>query len=127
MDELKRLIKRELDPTLQDQQKAAKQKKGFSTSGVKIVNYLSKNLIEVYEVESGAEYLMEYLTFSNIVGVMGFFDKEIELGNSKLLNGYYLVYDFDNKEIIVYDPEVIHKPIGADLSKTKYEYDAKNQ
>lgn len=119
MDELKRVIQAELDPEFREKQKEAKQQRGFNTTGTKIVNHISKNSLEIYEVDSGAEYIMEYLTFSRIIGIMGFGEKELEIANAKLLNGYYLIFDFDDSEIIVYDPATNFKPIGKYLTQAK--------
>lgn len=121
MDELKKIIRTELDPEVLEQKKEAKQKRGFATTGTKILNYIFENTVEVYEIDTGAEYLMEYLQLFDIIGVMGFIPKEIDHGSSKLLNGYYIVVDFDNRDVMVYEPVVKHQPIGQFLREAKAE------
>ena len=125
MDDLKRQIQLELDPDLLDKKKEKKQQKGFSTSGLKIVNHIAENLIEILEVESNVEYTMEYLAFIRIFKVMGFTKKEEEITSAKILNGYHVIIDFDHKEVMVYDPETKFSPVGQAISTAKYENDNK--
>ena len=125
MEELKQVLNAELDPDFQQKKKEAKQKKGFVPTHTKIINHIAKNAIEVYEVETGAEYVMEFLIFLRIVRAMDFTEKQVDMAISKILNGYYTIVDFDRKNVMFYDVDTKFKPIGADITKAKEEHTGK--
>lgn len=121
MDEIKRLINIELDPDFKERKKEAKKIRGFDPSGVKILHYISSNLIEVYEVSSNSEFLMDYVGLMRILDVLGFKERQLELSKSKLLNGYYTIFDFDKKEIMIYEKEEKSKVIGSLFTQKRQE------
>ena len=123
MEELKKLFNKELDPDIQDQKKEAKKVKGFIPEGIKIFSYIAKNYVEVYEVESAIEYGMEYLNLFRIIEVLGFNEDKVELSKGKILNGYYTIFDFDNKSIMFYDLDHNFKPLGGFLTEGKEKHD----
>lgn len=126
MDEIKQLIHTEIDPNFRDKKKEAKQQRGFIPSHIKILNHIAKNTVEVYELETGADYIMDFLELLRIVRVMGFTDKQVDMAISKLINGFYTIIDFDNTEIMFYDKTVKYNPIGQFISEGKEINDVSN-
>lgn len=119
MDDLRKVFNNEIDPLLIDSKRSQKQQKGFTTTGVKGLQLLDKNLIEIYEIEFSVSYTMEYLNFLRIIDVLGFDEEKLDLGLSKLHANYYLILNFDNKKIMIFDNKQKIQFIGQDLTKAK--------
>ena len=119
MDDLKKIFNNEIDPFLIDANKHKKQQKGFNATGVKGLQLLDKNLIQIYEIDSSVDYTMEYYNFSRMLEVMGFDEEKLELGLSKLHANYYLILDFDSKRIMMFDNKEKMQLIGQDLTRAK--------
>lgn len=123
MDDIKRLINSELDPNFQENKKELKQKRGFVPEGKKILEFIGHNTINVYEVSSGAEYIIDYLGLISIIEVMGFHPKKLEIAKSKLFADKPIIIDFDTKKILIYDKKEKLNIIGGYLSEGKELWD----
>jgi hypothetical protein len=119
MEKLKQIFKKEINSDALDLKKEKKKIKGFIPEGKKLLHYSSTSLVEVYEVESGIEYFIDYLLLYSIIEVMGFDERRVEMSRSKLLNGYSLIIDFDQKKVGFYLEEEDYNFIGSDLIREK--------
>ena len=123
MDDIKRLINSELDPNFQENRKELKQKRGFVPEGKKILELIECNTVNVYEVSSGAEYIIDYLGLISFIEVMGFDPNKLGIAKSKLFSGKPIIIDFDTKKILIYDKKEKPNIIGGYLFEGKELWD----
>jgi hypothetical protein len=86
-----------------------------------MVHELGHDLVHIEE-ESGTEFEMQFLDFKNLCEVLGFNEDSLDNGLGKILNGFKVVFDFDDKRILVYDPIMPYTQVAAMIKHGKDTY-----
>ena len=113
----------EIDPLKSFDDYEKRQQKGLELEGVKQMTYLGNNLVTVKELPSGVEYTMEYLKLRRILKVLGFNEKSLQMSFEKMCCFHDILYDFDNKRILLRKEERMGSPVGAHLKNAIQEFD----